>query len=214
MRPSDRDFPDDVLLVMDEAYLEYLDDPADLLPEIRAGQRLNLILPARSRKSTASPASASAMASVTRNHRRPREDPRTFQRQYRRPGRRPGRARRRFPHVPHPAVNRQGLQQLQTGFAKLGLVRSRRPPTSSSSTSTTVSASSNQMQKQGVIVRPMGGYQLPEWIRVSVGTPPKTTAASTPCAMACLLSTPVRAVESARTSTYPVQPSTTLNDLT
>ena len=26
------------------------------------------------------------------------------------------------------------------------------------------------MQKQGVIVRPMGGYQLPEWIRISVGT--------------------------------------------
>jgi len=26
------------------------------------------------------------------------------------------------------------------------------------------------MQRQGVIVRPMGGYQLPEWIRISVGT--------------------------------------------
>ena len=28
-----------------------------------------------------------------------------------------------------------------------------------------------EMQKQGVIVRPMGGYQLPEFIRISVGTP-------------------------------------------
>jgi histidinol-phosphate aminotransferase len=27
------------------------------------------------------------------------------------------------------------------------------------------------MQKQGVIVRPMGGYQLPDWIRISIGTP-------------------------------------------
>jgi histidinol-phosphate aminotransferase len=27
------------------------------------------------------------------------------------------------------------------------------------------------MQRQGVIVRPMGGYQLPEWIRISIGTP-------------------------------------------
>jgi histidinol-phosphate aminotransferase len=27
------------------------------------------------------------------------------------------------------------------------------------------------MQEQGVIVRPMGGYQLPEWIRISIGTP-------------------------------------------
>ncbi len=28
-----------------------------------------------------------------------------------------------------------------------------------------------EMQSQGVITRPMGGYQLPEWIRISVGTP-------------------------------------------
>jgi len=27
------------------------------------------------------------------------------------------------------------------------------------------------MQKLSVIIRPMGGYQLPEWIRVTVGTP-------------------------------------------
>jgi histidinol-phosphate aminotransferase len=27
------------------------------------------------------------------------------------------------------------------------------------------------MQRKGVITRPMGGYLLPEWIRVSVGTP-------------------------------------------
>ena len=27
------------------------------------------------------------------------------------------------------------------------------------------------MQTLGVIVRPMGGYALPEWIRISVGTP-------------------------------------------
>jgi len=27
------------------------------------------------------------------------------------------------------------------------------------------------MQKLGVITRPMGGYALPEWIRISIGTP-------------------------------------------
>jgi len=27
------------------------------------------------------------------------------------------------------------------------------------------------MQKQGVILRPLGGYQMPEWIRISIGTP-------------------------------------------
>lgn len=28
-----------------------------------------------------------------------------------------------------------------------------------------------ELQKLGVIVRPMGGYQLPEWVRISIGTP-------------------------------------------
>jgi histidinol-phosphate aminotransferase len=27
------------------------------------------------------------------------------------------------------------------------------------------------MQTRGVIVRPVAGYQLPEWVRISVGTP-------------------------------------------
>ena len=29
----------------------------------------------------------------------------------------------------------------------------------------------SEMQKLGVITRPMGGYQLGEWIRISIGTP-------------------------------------------
>jgi hypothetical protein len=29
----------------------------------------------------------------------------------------------------------------------------------------------NEMQKLGVIVRPMAGYQLPDWVRLSIGTP-------------------------------------------
>ena len=29
----------------------------------------------------------------------------------------------------------------------------------------------NELQKLGVIVRPMASYQLPEWIRISMGTP-------------------------------------------
>jgi histidinol-phosphate aminotransferase len=28
----------------------------------------------------------------------------------------------------------------------------------------------NELQKHGVITRPMGGYRLPEWIRISIGT--------------------------------------------
>src|SRR5204862_670376 len=29
----------------------------------------------------------------------------------------------------------------------------------------------DELQKQGIIVRPMAGYQLPEWIRITIGTP-------------------------------------------
>jgi histidinol-phosphate aminotransferase len=29
----------------------------------------------------------------------------------------------------------------------------------------------NELQKLGVITRPMAGYQMPEWIRISIGTP-------------------------------------------
>ena len=36
--------PDDVLLVMDEAYIEFLEDPVDLIPLIRLGARKNLLL--------------------------------------------------------------------------------------------------------------------------------------------------------------------------
>ena len=32
-----------------------------------------------------------------------------------------------------------------------------------------------ELQKLGVIVRPMAGYQLPEWIRISIGTPAENT---------------------------------------
>jgi len=36
----------------------------------------------------------------------------------------------------------------------------------------------NELQRQGVIVRPMAGYGLPEWVRVSIGTRRKTAVAS------------------------------------
>jgi histidinol-phosphate aminotransferase len=39
-----RDVPAGVLLVMDEAYIDFLDDPIDLLPLIREGRQPNLLL--------------------------------------------------------------------------------------------------------------------------------------------------------------------------
>jgi histidinol-phosphate aminotransferase len=67
--------------------------------------------------------------------------------------------------------NFQGRKFLQDAFAQMGL-----PFVPSSANFVLVQVGQGQlvfeeMQKQGVITRPMGGYQLPEWIRISIGAP-------------------------------------------
>jgi histidinol-phosphate aminotransferase len=166
------DVPDDVLLVMDEAYIEFLKDPVDLVPLIRLGARKNLVLM------------------------------RTFSKVYGLAGLRVGygiadaglvaafeKIRQPFnlnllaqaaalaalgddDHVKKTRANNfGGLQFFETAFRRLDL-----PFVPSSANFILVRVGNGQavfdaMQKQGVIVRPMGGYQLPEWIRISVGTP-------------------------------------------
>lgn len=167
------DVPDDVLLVMDEAYIEFLNDPVDLIPLIRLGARKNLILM------------------------------RTFSKIYGLAGLRIGygignsefisaleKIRQPFninllaqtaalaalddeEHVRKTRANNfAGLEFFENAFRrelKLEFV-------SSSANFILVRVGNGQnvfeaMQKLGVIVRPMGGYQLPEWIRISIGTP-------------------------------------------
>src|SRR5206468_9989083 len=43
-RPFLAEIPEDVLLVMDEAYIDYLEGAVDLLPLIRADSKANLLL--------------------------------------------------------------------------------------------------------------------------------------------------------------------------
>ena len=165
------DVPDDVLLVMDEAYIEFLDDPVDLIPLIRLGARKNLVLM------------------------------RTFSKIYGLAGLRVGygiasaelvsafeKIRQPFninllaqvaalaalddgEHVRRTRANNfSGLQFFEKAFRGLNLEF---VPSSANFILVRVGqgqAVFDAMQKQGVIVRPMGGYQLPEWIRVSVGT--------------------------------------------
>ena len=165
--------PDDVLLVLDEAYIEFLDDPVDLIPLIRLGARKNLILM------------------------------RTFSKIYGLAGLRIGygiataelaaaleKIRQPFnanllaqiaalaaldddAHVRKTRANNfAGLQFFENALRrelKLEFVPSH-------ANFILVRVSNGQkvfeaMQKLGVIVRPMGGYQLPEWIRISIGTP-------------------------------------------
>jgi histidinol-phosphate aminotransferase len=164
--------PDDVLLVMDEAYLDFLPDPLDLVSLVRLGTRPNLILM------------------------------RTFSKIYGLAGLRIGygignpefvaaleKIRQPFNinllaqvaalaalddtgHVRKTRANNfAGLEFFKRAFRDLKL-----ECVPSFANFILVRVGDGQrvfeaMQEQGVIVRPMGGYQLPEWIRISIGTP-------------------------------------------
>jgi len=163
--------PEHVLLVMDEAYVEYLDDAVDLLSLIRRGDRPNLF--------------------VTR----------TFSKIYGLAGLRVGygvghpefiagleKTREPFnvnslaqagalaalddeEHVARSrAVNREGLECLTVAFRKLGLDH---VPSHGNFVLARVGdagAVFTELQRQGVITRPVAGYGLAEWLRISVGT--------------------------------------------
>ena len=67
-------------------------------------------------------------------------------------------------------VNNAGLKQLTKGFQKLGLEV---VPSAANFMLVKVgdgAAVFQKLQKVGVIVRPVAGYGLPEWVRVTVGT--------------------------------------------
>jgi histidinol-phosphate aminotransferase len=164
--------PPDVLLAMDEAYIEFLDEPCDLLSLIRSGQKPNLLLM------------------------------RTFSKIYGLAGLRLGygighpeliaaleKVRQPFninalaqagalaalddtEHVARTrANNKAGMKFLEDAFRRLGL---QFIPSAANFVLVRVGDGarvSSELQKRGIITRPMAGYQLPEWIRITVGTP-------------------------------------------
>ena len=164
--------PDHVLLVMDEAYIEFLDDAVDLLPLIRNGVRPNLVLmrtfskiyglagfrvgygiahpeviktweKVRQPFNINAPAQAAALAAL--------DDEEHLQR------------------TRH--NNREGFQLFARAFRELGLEF---VPTPANFILVRVGDGQQvvaALQQRGVIVRPMGGYQLPGFIRISIGTP-------------------------------------------
>jgi len=163
--------PERILLVLDEAYIEFLDDAADFLPLIRSGKKSNLLLM------------------------------RTFSKIYGLAGLRVGygighpeliaaleKVRQPFnlnslaqaaalaalddrEHVEKTRVNNAaGLRYFSEEFGRLGLEYL---PSAANFILVRVGDGKRifeQLQKQGIIVRPMAGYQLPEWIRISIGT--------------------------------------------
>jgi histidinol-phosphate aminotransferase len=164
--------PPNVVIGLDEAYIEFLDKPPDLLPEIRSGARPNLLLmrtfskiyglaglrigygighpefiaeleKVRQPFNINSIAQAGALAALDDTDHAERT--------------------RRF--------TARGLRFYRSAFRKLGLQF-----VNSSANFILVRVGQGQcvfreMQKHGIIVRPMDSYQLPEWIRISVGTP-------------------------------------------
>lgn len=164
--------PSDVLLALDEAYIEFLDDPLDLLPLIRSGSKPNLLLMRTFSKiyglaglrigygigvpetiaalekirqpfniNAAAQAAALAALDDTEHMNRTR------------------------------ANNTAGLRQFEGAFKQMGLEY---VPSAANFILVRVGKGLevfNRMQAMGVIVRPMGGYQLPEWVRISIGTP-------------------------------------------
>ena len=73
-------------------------------------------------------------------------------------------------------VNRQGLQRLQSAFDAMGLTY---VPSYGNFVLVKVGnapAVYESLLRQSVIVRPVGGYGLPEWLRVSIGLPQENEA--------------------------------------
>src|SRR5580700_3342266 len=164
------DVPDDVLLVLDEAYIEFLDDPVDLIPLIRLGARKNLILMRTFSKiyglaglrigyGIADPELVAALEKV----RQPFNANLLAQ----------AAALAALDDDEHVHKTRQnnfgGLDFFGRAFRELKLEY---VPSCANFILVRVGDGQkvfNAMQKLGVITRPMGGYQLPEWIRISIG---------------------------------------------
>jgi histidinol-phosphate aminotransferase len=168
------DVPDDVLLVMDEAYLDFLDDPLDLVSLVRLGTRPNLILMRTFSKiyglaglrigyGIGNPEFIAALEKI----RQPFNLNLLAQTA----------ALAALDDVEHVRKTREnnfaGLELFAKAFRHLKLEY-----VPSHANFILVRVGDGQrvfeaLQKQGVIVRPMGGYQLPEWTRISIGTPPE-----------------------------------------
>ena len=166
--------PDDVLLVMDEAYIEFLDNPVDLIPLIRLGARKNLILMRTFSKiyglaglrigyGIAAPELAAALEKI----RQPFNANLLAQTA----------ALAALDDDEHVRRTRQnnfnGLEFFMQAFRQLKLEY---VPSFANFILVRVGEGQkifDAMQKLGVITRPMGGYQLPEWIRISIGTKPE-----------------------------------------
>jgi len=164
--------PPDVLLALDEAYLEFLEKPLDLLPDVRNGARPNLLLMRTFSK-------IYGLAGTRIGYGIGQPDFITALEKIRQPFNinsvAQAGALAALDDVKHVEktrkINSRGLKLYAKSFRKLGLEFI---PSQANFILVRVGDGQRvftELQKAGVIVRPMGGYQLPEWVRISIGTP-------------------------------------------
>jgi histidinol-phosphate aminotransferase len=164
--------PPHVMLIMDEAYIDFLEQPLDLIPLVRSGEKPNLILMRTFSKihglaglrlgyGIGHPEFVAALEKI----RQPFNVNSMAQ----------AAGLAALDDVDHVRKTREnnflGLKFLQDALTLMGL-----PLVPSHANFILVQVGPGQMvfeemQKQGVITRPMGSYKLPEWLRISVGTP-------------------------------------------
>ena len=165
-----RALPPHVILVMDEAYVDFLENPPDLRPLIAAGRKVICLRTFSKIYGLASLRigygyAAPELIAILQRVRQPFNgnaiaaaaataalDDDEFVTKCRR-------------------ENRTGLAQLGAGFTRLGLEF---VPAQGNFILAKVGdggAVFDALQRQGVITRPVKGYGLPEWLRVTVGTP-------------------------------------------
>ncbi len=166
------ELPPHVLLVMDEAYIEFLNAPVDLLPFVRRGLKPNLLLMRTFSKIYGLAGlrlgygiAAAELVAALEKVRQPFNINSLVQ----------AGATAALDDDEHinrtRANNAQGLDFLQTEFARMRLSFI---PSVANFVLVKVGDGQRvftELQKQGVITRPMRAYQLPEFIRISVGTP-------------------------------------------
>ncbi|MEY2428577.1 MAG: histidinol-phosphate aminotransferase, partial [Verrucomicrobiota bacterium] len=168
--------PENVVLAMDEAYIEFLDGAPDLLPEIRTSRKPNLILMRTFSK-------IYGLAGLRVGYGIGHPDFIAELEKVRQPFNLNALAQAGALAALDDSAHAERTRRLTTGglrlyartFKKLGLEFI---PSSANFILVRVGDGQrvfNEMQKLGVIVRPMAGYQLPEWIRISIGTPKEST---------------------------------------
>ena len=167
-----KEVPSHVLIAMDEAYVEFLEEPCDLLPMIRSGQVPNLLLMRTFSKiyglaglrlgyGIGHPELITALEKI----RQPFNINSLIQ----------AGAIAALDDEEHISGTRRnnavGLKFFENAFLELKL---RFVPSSANFILVRVGDGQKvfaELQKLGVIVRPMAGYQMPEWIRISIGSP-------------------------------------------